>query len=394
MTLKGTAIIGQSGGCTAVINQSLAGVITAARREPSITRLWGTRNGVEGLLEDCRIDLGKVSSQTILRLKDTPSSALGSSRHKLKPGEEFRILENLKRWNVRYFFMVGGNDTADTLFKIGKAAEDRAYELRTIHIPKTIDNDLMETDHTPGFGSVARFAAVTTQEAGLDSRAMRRVDPVKIIELMGRNSGWIVAASALLKKKKTDPPHILLVPEYAFEKKRFLHLVENTLSSAGYCIVVISETIRDAKGRRLGERTEGIQKDPFGHPYVEGAAAHLARLVENEFKVRARFDKPGTIQRMSIPYASEVDQREAFEAGRKAVQWAVRGVSKVMVGFKRAKGNHYHISYFPVPLEKIPNRERDLPPAFFDPARAMVTPSFSRYALPLIGGCLPEYAVL
>ncbi len=388
--LRGNAIVGQSGGCTAVINQSLAGVVEAIRNAKGITGLWGSLHGVEGLLHGNLIDMKIQSRRLLFQIRFLPSAVLGSSRHKLKETEEYRVLENLRRWNVHYLFMIGGNDTAETLLRIANAAEKDNYELRTVHIPKTIDNDLMETDHCPGYGSVARFAAMTTQEAGLDTKAMKQVDPVKMIELMGRNSGWIVAASAILKHREMDPPHLLLLPEVPFDEKLFLEKVEATLSRIGYCVVVLSETIRDAKGKRIGERRDGITQDPFGHKYVESPAAILCRLVEDRLKVRARFDKPGTIQRMSIPYVSSVDQKEAFEAGRHAVRWTLRGISKVMVSFVRSK-SAYKIKYQPVPLEKIPGRERSLPASFLNHEKTMITPAFVRYALPLIGKNLPKF---
>ena len=263
-----------------------------------------------------------------------------------------------------------------------------------IHIPKTIDNDLMETDHCPGYGSVARFAAISTQEAALDTKAMKNVDPVKIIELMGRNSGWIVAASALLKKSPADAPHILLIPEVPFNETAFLKRTEAVLQSVGYCIIVISETIRDHGGNRIGRKTEGITTDPFGHKYVEGTAARLAAILERHLGVRARFDKPGTIQRMSMGYISKADQQEAYQAGAHAVKWALKGMSRVMVGFKRKSAGKYAIGYEPVSLEKIPNRERYLPQEFFDAAKTMIRPAFAEYALPLLGKNLPEFASL
>lgn len=391
MSLKGKAVIAQSGGCTAVINQSLAGAAEEAKTAKLISGVWGSRFGIEGILNRDFVDLKRQPSALLRRIAGQPSSALGSSRYKLKPGEEFRVLDQLKKEGVRYFFMIGGNDTAETCLRISKAARESRYDLRTAHIPKTIDNDLMETDHCPGYGSVARFAAITTQEAGLDTKAMRRVDPVKIIELMGRNSGWIAAASALLKEKASDPPHLLWLPEVPFEPAVFLSRVEAVLKNAGYCVVVISETIRDSSGKRVGERQEGITQDPFGHPYVEGASGVLARLVENEFKIRARFDKPGTIQRMSIPYVSEIDQKEAREAGRRAVRWVLQGKSEFMVAFRRLSGRTYRITYVPVPLEKIPGRERYLPKSFLSPDGGAVTPAFRRYALPLLGRSLPAF---
>ncbi|MCM8776523.1 MAG: 6-phosphofructokinase [Candidatus Omnitrophica bacterium] len=392
--VKGKAIVGQSGGCTAVINQSLAGVVERARKTKSITHVWGTLHGVTGLLKGDFIDLKAQPCSLIRGIRSLPSAILGSSRQKLKQAEEYDVVRNLQKWNVRYLFMIGGNDTAETILRIARAAQKENYDLRVSHIPKTIDNDLVETDHCPGYGSAARFAAITTQETGLDTKAMRYVDPVKIIELMGRNSGWIVAASALLKKTESDPPHLLLVPEAAFDEKNFLTQVEEILKRIGYCVIVISETIRDAKGNRLGARSEGITQDPFGHPYVEGAAAYLARLVENRLKVRARYDKPGTLQRMSMAYASPVDQREAFLSGYHAVTWALQGISKVMVSFQRESGPKYHIRYRPVPLEKISRKERYLPDHFLNRDKTGITADFVRYASPLIGGANPAFPVL
>ena len=392
--LKGKALVAQSGGCTAVINQSLAGIVEAARGAKAITHILGAENGITGVFSETFINLKSKPASLIRAIANTPSAALGSARHKLAKDEEYRVIEILKKSNIRYFFLIGGNDTADTIHRVAEAAAKQNYELRCIHVPKTIDNDLMETDHCPGYGSVARFAAITTQEAGLDTRSMRRVDPVKIIELMGRNSGWIVAASALLKKKESDPPHILLFPEVPFDEKSFLSKVSRSLSRHGYCVAVISETIRDDQGNRIGARKSGITHDAFGHQYVEGAANYLARITEAYLKVRARFDKPGTIQRMSIPYVSPVDQKEARQAGAEAVRWALKGLSGVMVAFERGKGAKYAISYKPVPVEKIANRERYLPASFLTPEKTAVTPDFIHYALPLLGGNLPAHPSL
>ncbi len=398
--LKGKAVVAQSGGCTAVINQSLAGIVEAARKANAITGILGSRHGIEGILNHSFVDLRTKSKSLMQQIANSPSAALGSSRFKLKARDERRVIESLRKNNIRYVFLIGGNDTANTSLRIARAAEEENYALNIIHIPKTIDNDLMETDHCPGYGSVARFAAITTQEAALDTKAMQGVDPVKIIELMGRNSGWIVAASALLKKSAKDAPHILLIPEVPFSEAVFVKQVRQTLAHVGYCIIVISETIRNAAGNRIGSKTEGVTADPFGHKYVEGASARLASIIEKELKVRARFDKPGTIQRMSMPYISETDQREAFQAGVHAVKWTLAGKSKVMVGFRRnpkkvtvTKSDCHHaygIEYVPVPLEKIPNRERYLPEGFFDKKKAMITPAFTKYALPLIGSNLPS----
>ncbi len=393
-SLKGNAVIGQSGGCTAVINQSLAGVVGAARTCPAITGILGSRNGIEGILNGSFVNLKTKPSKLIRAIAQSPSAALGSSRYKLKPEDGRKIIASLRKYNIRYVFLIGGNDTANTSLQIVRAAEKARYEVRVIHIPKTIDNDLMETDHCPGYGSVARFAAITTQEAALDTRAMKNVDPVKIIELMGRNSGWIVAASALLKKSPEDAPHLLLIPEVPFDETSFIKRTEAILRSVGYCIIVISETIRDHGGNRVGCKTEGITADPFGHKYVEGTAARLAAILEKNLGVRARFDKPGTIQRMSMAYISRTDQREAYQAGVHAVKWALGGMTRVMVGFERKPKKGYAIRYKPVPLERIPNHERDLPVGFFDKKKGMITPAFVEYALPLLGKNLPTFPSL
>ncbi len=392
--LKGRAIVGQSGGCTAVINQSLAGVVGAALASKSITDVWGMLHGMRGFLAENFVDLAAQPKTLFRNVCLLPSAALGSSRHKLQNSEEPQVVRNLKKANIRYLFMIGGNDTAETILRIANAAERENYELRAIHIPKTIDNDLVETDHSPGYGSVARFAAITTQEAGLDTKAMRHVDPVKIIELMGRNSGWIVAASTLLKQTKDDPPHLLLLPEIPFDERDFLKHVENSLMRIGHCVVVISETIRDARGQRIGAMREGVTEDPFGHQYVEGTANVLTRLVEKNLKVRARYDKPGTIQRMSIPYISGVDQKEAYEAGRHAVRWALKGQSKVMVSLVRKTGTQYGMDYKPVALEKIPGREYHMPDSFLSADKTHTTSAFLKYALPLIGSPLPQFPSL
>ncbi|MFZ5802178.1 MAG: diphosphate--fructose-6-phosphate 1-phosphotransferase [Candidatus Omnitrophota bacterium] len=392
--LTGKAVVLQSGGCTAVINRSLAGVVGESRSHKAITGIWGSRFGINGVLHGDLADLRKCSPDDLGRIARAPSAALGSSRHKLTEAETAAVVERFKRWDIRFVFMIGGNDTAATALRIERAAAREHCPLRLIHIPKTIDNDLEGTDHTPGYGSAARFAAITTQEAGLDTAAMRQVDPVKIIELMGRNSGWIVAASALLRRKKEDPPHLLLVPEVPFEERKFLRDVARVLKEVGYCVVVISETIRDAKGQRIGSGKENaVIKDGFGHPYVEGAAQVLAGLVEKTFRVRARFDKPGTIQRMSIPYLSRTDAHEAFLAGVHAVKWAVKGMSSVMVGFKRVPGLPYRIRFVPVDLAKVPDRERKLPAHFLNRERNHISRAFCRFALPLLGKDLPDLTI-
>jgi 6-phosphofructokinase 1 len=387
---KANLIIGQSGGCTPVINQTLAGVIDEAKRQKKIGKVLGMKNGIVGLLQDTIIDLSKLGKKITNGLKRTPSSALGSCRHKLSDKECAVVLRQLQDNNIRYFLLIGGNDTAMTTVRVAEYAHAHGYELNTIAVPKTIDNDLPFMDHTPGYGSAATFVASVTQEAGKDTEAMRLVDPVKIIEFMGRNSGWLVAASALGKKEPGDAPHLIYFPERPFNTAQFLDDVQRVYSKVGYCIVIISETIRDKHGRRIGERNSGIIRDSFGHQYLDSAASRLAEMVEKKIGIRARYEKPGSIQRMSMNYISPVDQHEAYRVGQKAVQLAVGGHSEVMVTLERRSQRPYRFGMGYIPASKIAGNEKYLPKSFINKQGNFVTKAFLDYARPLVGP-LPDF---
>ena len=390
---KANLIIGQSGGCTAVINQTLVGVIEEAKKQKNIGKVFGMRNGIVGLLENKIIDLTKLNKKTIESLKQTPSSALGSCRHKLSDTECAIVLKELKKKNIHYFLLIGGNDTAMTTVRVAEYAREHGYELNTIAVPKTIDNDLPFMDHTPGYGSAATFVASVTQEAGKDTEAMRLTDPIKIIEFMGRNSGWLVAASALAKRNHKDAPHLIYFPERHFDTRQFLSDVKAVYSQVGYCIVVISETIRDKNGRRIGERDYGITRDSFGHQYLDSAAARLVEMIEKKMGVRARYEKPGSIQRMSMNYVSPVDQREAFLVGQKAVRLAVKGHSEIMVTLERRSKKPYRFGMGHIPAVKIAGVEKYLPKSFINKQGNFVTKAFLNYANPLIGK-VPDFVRL
>ena len=390
---KGNLLIGQSGGCTAVINQTLAGVIEAAQHHTSIGRIWGMRYGILGLLQDACIDATSYTKKTVDALKQTPSSALGSCRYKINEKECEVIVNRLKKRNIRYLLLIGGNDTAQTSLRIAQHARRKKYELSVVALPKTIDNDLPCMDHTPGYGSAATFIACATQEAGRDTEAMRYVDPVKVIEVMGRNSGWLVAAAALGKRSPADAPHLLYFPERFFNEKQFLSDVKHVYNRIGYVVIVVSETIRDRESRRIGERRTGIVKDSFGHQYVEGAAAQLCQLIEAKLSMRARFDKPGTIQRMSMQYVSPVDQREAYMVGKHGVSLATRGKSGVIVTLQRTSKKPYRCTLGYVPIEKIAGVERYVPNNFINQKGNFVTKAFIDYARPLVGK-LPSFVRL
>ncbi len=387
---KGNLLVGQSGGCTAVINQTLAGVIESAGRYKSIGRVFGMRSGIIGLMHNSFIDLSSLNKKMIDKLKQTPSSALGSCRYKINDKESELILGHLRKNNIRYLLLIGGNDTAQTSLRIARYANKKGYELYSIALPKTIDNDLPCMDHTPGYGSAATFIACATQEAGRDTEAMKYVDPVKIIEVMGRNSGWLVAASALGKQSASDAPHLLCFPERPFTERKFLNEVRQIYDRIGYVVIVVSETIRNKQSRRIGERKTGIVKDSFGHQYVEGAAQKLCQLIERKVGIRARFDKPGTIQRMSMRYVSPVDQREAYMVGEKGVRLAISGKSGIMVTLNRASSKPYRSKTGYVGIEKIAGTERDLPDKFINKQGNFVTKSFFDYAHPLVGK-LPSF---
>ena len=391
--LRGTLLVGQSGGCTAVINSSLVGVIQEARRHDEITEVLGTLHGVEGVLRGELVDLGLETEQSLEVLRYTPSAALGSCRYKLREGDLERIVEQFRRLNVRYFLYIGGNDSADTSHRIAGAAAAMGHDMRVVGIPKTIDNDLPITDHCPGYGSIARFVAQSTIDAGRDTEAMKRYDPVKIIETMGRNAGWVAAASALGKRSDLDAPHLIYLPEVPFNVAHFLEDVKAVHAEIGYVVVVMSETVRDETGRVVGNEKPYFV-DPFGHGYYDSPAAYLCRVISRELGLRARFDKPGTIQRMSMELSSATDLEEAYTAGQMAVSYALEGHTDQMVVLVREPGTEYRCTTDSAPLTAIANTEKLFPAEFLNPERNFVTPAFVEYATPLIGGPLLQYARL
>jgi 6-phosphofructokinase 1 len=303
-----------------------------------------------------------------------------------------RCLVTLQRHNAHTFLYIGGNDSADTSHRIAQAAAEHDDPVRVLAVPKTMDNDLPGTDHCPGYGSVARYVAVSTLETSLDTRAMPETYPVKVLELMGRYAGWIVAAAALARTVDPTTPHLIYVPERPLVLASFLEDVQRCMAEHGHVIIVISENIRDAAGNRPGGN-EALFVDPFGHAYYPGPAEALCRLIGERLDIRARFDKPGTLQRMSGALASEIDRMEAAEAGRAAVTAALEGVTDCMVCFERPAGP-YRVDIVLRPLAGIANTERRLPDEFISPAGNNITDAFIEYALPLIGGPLPQYVRL
>jgi 6-phosphofructokinase 1 len=380
-------LVGQSGGPTPVINASVAGLLEEAAALGVFPEVWGLRHGIEGALSGDLVRLDGLGAADRAALARTPAAALGSCRHKLAPGEYGRVLDMLRRHDVRWFCYVGGNDSMDTCHRLEAVARDAGYQLSVAGVPKTIDNDLVGTDHCPGYGSAARYWAVATQEATVDLAAMRTYDRVLVLECMGRNAGWLAAATALYKRDDRDGPHLVLTPERVFDEGRFLAEVEGTLSRVGYCVVAASETIRDARGDFVAQSRTGV--DRFGHPIVTAVAETLARIIGDALGVKARANKPGTLQRTSVALTSPVDRAEAFEAGRAAARRLARGDSGGMVSLTRPEWGPYRCEFGVVPLDQVANRERRMPEEFLPAQGWGVRSGFVEYATPLLGAA-PE----
>jgi 6-phosphofructokinase len=387
--VKGNCIVAQSGGPTAVINASACGVIQAALVSDQIDRVFAAHNGVLGILEDRIFDLGLESADTIEGLKTSPASALGSCRYKVKKREDYeRILEVFRKHDIRYFFYIGGNDSMDTANKVAALAAESGYEMRVMGVPKTIDNDLAETDHTPGYGSVIKYLATMVMEAGRDTEALYTADTVNVIEAMGRNAGWIAAGTALARRNDEDAPHIILLPEVPFDRGAFVAKVKSYVEKLGRCVVVVSEGTKNPDGSYIAEQKGDFAKDAFGHVQLGGAGLFIKNLVEAEVGVKARFAIPSTIQRTGAHFASLTDREEAYRAGARAVELALAGTTGKMVTFVRvnAPGEPYRMDLGAADLDAVANGEKYFPREWVSDDGFFVTDEFLRYASPLVEG--------
>lgn len=385
--MKGNAIVAQSGGPTTVINASACGVIQEAFKHSEIEGMYAAFNGILGVLNEEIFDLGKEDPSAIEQLKTTPSSALGSCRHKVTTQEDFeRIVSVFKKYDIRYFFYIGGNDSMDTADRVNKLANSENYEMRVMGVPKTIDNDLACTDHCPGYGSVIKYLAAMVMEAGKDTEALYTADTVNVIETMGRNAGWIAAGCALARRDEEDPPHIILLPERPFDKEEFKDRLKYYLDKLGRAVIVVSEGTQYADGTYIAEQKGDFAKDSFGHTQLGGAAMYIKDLVESEVKVKARFAIPSTIQRNGIHFASLNDSQEAYMAGQKAVQHAVSGTSGKMVTLERISDDPYRCDTGLAELVDVANGEKFLPKEWITEDGYFLTDDFIRYARPLIQG--------
>jgi 6-phosphofructokinase 1 len=351
-------------------------------------------HGVEGLLKEDIIDLGRQSASVIEGLRSTPSAALGSCRHKLKDADYERLLRVLQAHDIRYFLYIGGNDSADTAWRLGKLAAERSYELRVMSVPKTIDNDLVETDHCPGYGSVSRWLATAVRDAGLDTEAIGVVDTIKVVETMGRNTGWITAATALARDHRDAAPHLIYLPERPLVRDKFLADVDRVYRKLGHAVITVCEGLKDERGDYVTASGRSVDTDKFGHKQLGGVAATMCDMIADGLKIKARWDKPGTIQRVSMTAASPVDLEEAYTVGREAVRHAVEGRAGHMVTLVREASEPYRWTTGLAPLEKVANAERKVPDEFITAEGNDVTEAFLEYARPLIGRPLPPYARL
>lgn len=377
-----------------VINSTLAGVIREARLHEEIGEIYSMSAGIQGLLDEEIYDLRRQPPDLVESLQRTPGSALSTCRYRVKPDEYERILQILKAHDIRYFLYIGGNDSADTSAQIARVVEADGYEMRVIGLPKTIDNDLPHTNHCPGYGSVARYIAISTMEAGADIRSQRSFTPIDFIETMGRDTGWIAAAAALGKRREADPPHLVYVPERPVRLEELLEDVQGVYNRYGYAVVVVSEGLRNEEGHTLVESSGALEVDAFGHRQRGGVGEYLARMAMERLGIKARAEKPGVLQRATISLASRVDIQEAVMLGAAGVRYALQGISGQLVILVREPGPQYSCRPGLVPLEQAANGVKRLPDEFMDYENHLPTQQFHEYAMPLIGDPLPQFALL
>ena len=400
------AFYAQSGGVTAVINASACGVIETARKHKDrIGKVYAGRHGIIGALTEDMIDTSLESAADIRALRHTPSGAFGSARYKLKkfednPAQYERLIEVFKAHDIGYFFYNGGGDSADTCLKVSMLAEKLGYPLTAIHVPKTVDNDLPITDCCPGFGSVAKYVAVSIREAGFDVASMARTSTkVFVMEVMGRHAGWIAAAGGLAAEKAGDAPQIILFPEIRFDEEKFLARVKECVEKYGYCAIVVSEGVKNAEGKFLADAGT---RDAFGHAQLGGVGPVVAQLVKDKLGYKYHWAVADYLQRAARHIASKVDVEQAYAVGKAAVELALKGHHAVMPAIVRVSDKPYRWKIGVAPLEKVANVEKMLPRDYITPDGFHITPKGRRYLAPLIKGedyppykdGLPRYVVL
>ena len=391
MSSKPNAIVAQSGGPTAVINSSACGVIQQAIKSGEIGCVLGATNGILGVLKEDLFDISAERPETIEALKQTPAAAIGSCRYKLKSLQESkadfeRILDIFEAHNIRYFFYAGGNDSMDTADKVNKLAAENGYELVCMGIPKTVDNDLAFTDHCPGYSSVAKYAATCAAEAGRDTEALYTTDTCTILEVMGRNAGWIAAATGLAQGCPEDAPHLIYMPEAAFSFDKLVGDVKAVLKQLGRVFIVAGEGLKDENGNYITADSGAFGKDSFGHAQLGGVAEMLKAVIESQVGIKARFNKLGTNQRSAMHFASQTDVNEAYMCGQMAVKAALAGENGKMVTLVREKGDEYRCTTGLAELSDVANGEKKVPREYINEAGNGITDAMRDYVRPLVQG--------
>ncbi|WP_199884066.1 6-phosphofructokinase [Anaerosinus massiliensis] len=394
MTLMGKAVVAQGGGPTAVINQSLVGIIEEAKKHPEITQVYGAVRGVEGIVNEEFLDLTQETTRNLSDVAMTPSSALLSTR--VRPDQAYcrEILKVLQAHEIRYFFYIGGNDSSDTVRIVNAYAEAEGYELKAIHVPKTIDNDLVGNDHTPGFGSAARFVMQAFSGINLDVKAL---GGIYIGVIMGRHAGFLTASASAARKFLDDGPHLIYLPERPFEMETFLADVKRVHDRLGRCIIAVSEGIADEEGVPIiTKHMKRLEVDAHGNVSMSGNGTLgdlLVDKIKETLKIkRVRADTFGYIQRSFLGTVSDIDQQEAREVGEKAVQFAVLEHKSGAVCVKRV--GTYAVEYDIVPIEEVAGLTRKMPDAFISEENNDVTPAFKTFIMPLLGSSIPQTAIL
>ncbi len=405
MSIEGNCIVAQSGGPTAVINASACGVIQEAMKTSAITGTFAAHNGILGVLNEDIFDMAREDPAHIDALKRSPSSALGSCRYKLKSLEDNRadyerVLDVFKAHDIHYFFYIGGNDSMDTAHKLSILAKEIDYPLIVMGVPKTIDNDLACTDHCPGYGSVAKYNATIAMEAGRDTEALYTHDTACVMEVMGRNAGWIAAAMGVAHRTAEDAPHLIYLPEIPFTIEKFAADCKKVYDDLGRVFVIAGEGINDGEGNYLAEQKGQFAKDSFGHTQLGGVAETLKEIIQSEVGIKSRYIKCGIAQRNGIHFASRTDRDEAYLVGQRAVQHAAEGTSGFMVTLERKSSAPYVCETGLAPLEDVANGEKMVPREFINDEGNGITQAMIDYVAPLMQGevditvaadGLPEY---
>jgi 6-phosphofructokinase 1 len=382
-------VIAQSGGASAVANASLAGVLQESLQYEEIEEVYGALNGLLGVLNEDLVDLTEEKNKTVDGLKHTPAAALGSCRFKLKDDnkeDRDRVLEVFQKHNVRYFFYIGGNDSMDTADKINKAAQEAGYELHTIGVPKAIDNDLTHTDHCPGYGSAIKFLSTLVLESGRDTESLSSAEPANVIEVMGRNTGWLAAGTALARRAEGDAPHIVLVPEIPFHEENFIGELAQCLTKHNRAVIVVGEGLRDKSGKYLSQVGGSFVKDVFDRTQLGGICNVIRRIVEDKVGVKCKTTRVGLPMRSAGHLISRTDRDEAVLVGQAAVKAAIEGKSGYIVTLERESNAPYKCKTGLAPLLEVASHERPMPREFLNESGFFPSQAFLDYARPLIQG--------